>query len=209
MPAGDRYVEVNSEAFEALLTSLGFSSHVANSELVYTKRPYSECPELMLKVYTSIAVGDSAARGCGEDAIRVVAVWDNGATDGKKISFGVCKNARVYRTGSQEGVFERVQDRIAQADTRCKEWMAGNSHVGKVGDDVRLTLTVVARKVWKDRFMFTMADKEGHTFVYWTDKDVLQANETYDIGARIRGHNSYNGRKQTELTNCKGKRVVQ
>jgi hypothetical protein len=130
----------------------------------------------------------------------------------------------VYRTGSQEGVFERVKDRIAQANERCDQWIAEQvarnttlapspepkgDHVGAIGDKVRLTLTVVARKAWKDRFLFTMKDEAGHTFTYWTNKDVLQPNETYDIGAEIRAHNVFAGVKQTELTACAGKRVVQ
>jgi hypothetical protein len=67
-------------------------------------------------VYTSIRVGAGEARGCGEDAIRVVAFWK-----GDRASWGVYKAVRTFRTGSVEAVIERVHERARAAYGACNE----------------------------------------------------------------------------------------
>jgi hypothetical protein len=112
-----RFVEVNSERMEAFLQSKGFERTTFGDEVVYFRK-HDKYPKLQVKVYTSIRIGSSAARGCGADAIRVVAIFD----DGKK-SFGVGKFPRVYRTGTEEGVFERTLLRMKEAYQRCNDWL--------------------------------------------------------------------------------------
>lgn len=213
---GDRYVEVSSEAFEKLLSDMSFSRTVANNEVVYA-RSYRDNKNLCIKVYTSISIDAFVARGCGEDAIRICAVWDNGQR-----SFGVGSFKRVYRTGSQDKVFTRVRERIEEATERCAEWLAEQvaknstlapvetvgEHVGAIGDTMRFTLKVSDRKVWKDKFLFTMKDAQGHTFVYWSGRDLLRLDETYDVRATIKSHNTFRGVRQTEITEVAGKRVI-
>lgn len=49
---------------------MGFNSSVEGREVVYIQK--SSSGKLAVKVYSSCAVGDRVARGCGDDAIRVV-----------------------------------------------------------------------------------------------------------------------------------------
>jgi hypothetical protein len=250
------YVEVDSDQFKAFLVAQGFSESIAHNEVVFVKR-YEAYPELMVKVFTSIKIGEDTARDCGSDAIRVVAVFDNNIK-----SFGIGKFARVYRTTSQESVHQRTLSRIEEAFARCKEWrdkqvegrkaealpvkskhVVGvvcppenncdyvrcqndryrredaedvrktfdaivSNHVGRLGEVIRATVKVIKRFPWSDRFLFTMQDDVGHVLTFWTKKDLLQLNETYDIHGRVKGFNTFRNIKQTELTEVVGKRVV-
>lgn len=104
-----RYVEVSHAAFEAFLSGKGFARTVQGNEIVYV---YSHLKNsaLKIKVYTSLSDGASAARSCGKDSIKVCAVFDNG-----RKSFGIAKFPKVLRTGSEEGVLERVIVRAREA----------------------------------------------------------------------------------------------
>lgn len=218
-----RYVEIDSAVFEKFLADQGFTRTVSNFEVVYVK-PFLPEPHVTIKVYTSIRIGDAVARDVGKDAIRVVAVFDNG-----KKTFGLFKGARVYRTTSQESVQARTQERIVTAIARCQQWsenqragrptfIAGEpkdikaptlgEHFGAVGQKVRITVRVNTKKQYNESYLFTMQDEAGHVFIYWSKRAVLQVGEMYDMSCTIKKHGSFAGNKQTELTNCAGKRVV-
>jgi hypothetical protein len=91
-----KYVHIPSEAIESLLVSKGFHRTVFRSEVVYVRR-HEKCPAILIKIYTSIRDGRNSARGCGEDAIRCCAVFDNG-----KWNHGICKTIRTFRSTSHE-----------------------------------------------------------------------------------------------------------
>lgn len=110
------YVEVDSARLELFLQGLGFTREVHCNEVVYTRRHNLE-PRLQIKVYTSIATGESVARKCGADAIRVVAVLN-----GKDKVYPIFRGQRVFRTTSQESVQERVLERCRAAYARMNEW---------------------------------------------------------------------------------------
>lgn len=235
---------VDSERFKLFLTGMGFSETIVHEELVFTKRSDVDA-NLVIKVYTSIAMGADVARAVGKDAIRVVVIFDNGSK-----TFGVGKFSRVYRTGSHEKVEERTALRIQAAIDRCVEWKgeqatrqaASNNvrneptakppepviggHVGAVGDELRIVATVISRKPWSNKFLFTMRgglcctidrgrtevvrtrDDSNDIFTYWSERDVLQAGETYDMRCVVRKHTTFRNVNQTEITKCVGKRVV-
>lgn len=213
------YVEIDSNAFEVFLREQGFSRTVQCDEIVYIK-PYSGKDHVVVKCYTSIKDGSANARDVGRDAIRIVAIFD----DGEK-SFGLYKGARVHRTTSQESVHARTMSRIGEAFTRCKEWtqdqaaartpkpttqaqLPNGQHVGNVGDTLRLHVKVVKRKPWMQKFLFTMKTKDDNTFIYWSDKDLLQEQEYYNLRCVVKGHNTFCGVRQTEIKDCVGKRVM-
>lgn len=111
-----RYIELNSSLFDAFLTSKGFASSVQGSEIVYT-RAHEVNKNLFVKVYSSISANVSIARECGGDAIRIVAIYNDGNR-----SFGIFKSQRVYRTGSQEAVHQRTYERMREAYMKLNEW---------------------------------------------------------------------------------------
>ncbi len=119
---GSRYVEVSRKAMMDALDGAGFSPDSFGGELVYTRRHQVD-PTMVVKIYTSMPAYDhGGARACGEDAIRVVLIFENAVT-GR--SGGLYKASRVYRTGSEQAVIERTLDRArecyAEANRRVRE----------------------------------------------------------------------------------------
>lgn len=129
MPKGDRYVEVSREKLEAMLQGAGFERHVQarGHEVVYRRQHHAD-PTMWVKVYTSLSVDASVARGCGEDAIRVVLVFENPRTNASGCLY---KCSRVYRTGSEQKVLDRLLERMREAygagGKRVAERRAGRS----------------------------------------------------------------------------------
>lgn len=58
--------------------------------------------------------GAHRAHGLGKDAIRVVAIFEQGS-----VSHGICKLPRVHRTGSLEAVLDRMLGRMREAYQAC------------------------------------------------------------------------------------------
>ena len=112
-----RYVEVSREALESFLVSKRFERTLQGSEVVYVFNHLVD-NNVKIKVYTSLRDGARLARGCGEDAIRVVTVFDNGSK-----SFGVGKFPKVLRTGSEQAVLDRVYSRIQDAYKRGSDFI--------------------------------------------------------------------------------------
>lgn len=121
------YTEVDPAAFERMLTEKGFKRTVQKNEVVYVRQHHVN-PFVFIKVYTSIADSMDAARGCGRDAIRVVAAFEKEAPIPGKFgtqirSFGIYKCPRVYRTTSTESVLARVYTRMREAYQAANEWV--------------------------------------------------------------------------------------
>lgn len=115
--AGERRCDVDSASLETFLVSKGFVPTTQNNEIVYCRKHDRE-PRLVIKIYSSIRIGADIARPVGKDAIRVVALFCAPA----KV-YPIFKSARVYRTGSQEKVHDRVLERSRAAYRRCNEWL--------------------------------------------------------------------------------------
>ena len=118
---GGRYVEVSRQALVGTLEAAGFEAVSAGGELVYRRRHHLDTT-MFVKVYTSLPARAGDARGCGEDAIRVLLVFENPRTGA---SGCLHKASRVYRTGSESAVVERMMGRArecyAEANRRYKE----------------------------------------------------------------------------------------
>jgi hypothetical protein len=216
-----RFVSVDSERFEQFLQSHNFEREVFHNEVVYSRKEKKN-ENLVIKVYTSIRIGDEAARDVGKDAIRVIALFHS-----KEKDYPIYKGARVYRTGTEDGVFSRTLDRICEASDRCDEWLIeqGNKKaertnknsspdtvgewMGNIGEEVKISVVIVNRKPWMNQFIFTMKDDDDHTFVYWTNLDLLQVGEHYDLRGMVSNHNIFLAVKQTILKDVRGKRILQ
>jgi hypothetical protein len=112
------FVAVPSQTLEDHLQKKGYRRTVQRNEVVYIKRSQVD-PSLMIKVYTSIAIGQTAVRAAGRDAIRCCVVWDNGFR-----SFGVGKFPPVFRVHSVQSVLERLDARLKEAVQRAKDWLS-------------------------------------------------------------------------------------
>lgn len=107
------FVEIPATAIRERLAAAGFElMEGASSEEVYL-RVHDKDDRYAIKVYSSIQRG-GAVRKRGADAIRVVALFQ----PQDKI-YPIFKSARVYRTGSVEGVLERMIERGRAAYARC------------------------------------------------------------------------------------------
>jgi len=118
---GSRYVEVPAEAIFAKLSGMGFEQDVFGGEIVF-KLTHKKCKHVTLTVYTSLPARGGDARACGEDAIRVTAVFQR-QSPGRDRPFTrvMFKSPRVYRTGSVEGVLQRMHERAREAYAAVNE----------------------------------------------------------------------------------------
>lgn len=116
------YVEVPSAVLFARLEAAGFTRGVIGREVTYTRK-HDRDPRLSVVVYTSAADGAQDARGCGEDAIRVVSAfaWVHRAT-GELRRKNLFK-ARVYRVTSIEGVLDRTIAAARLAYVACNTFI--------------------------------------------------------------------------------------
>lgn len=112
------FVAVPAEIIEKWLSERKFERTVHHREVVYVRRS-SVNPNVCIKVYTSIRVGQAQVRGAGKDAIRACVVFDNGQRQ-----FGIGKFPAVPRVNSVESVLRRTKERILEAVKRANEWIA-------------------------------------------------------------------------------------
>lgn len=120
MGIGDRFVEVPAATLEAFLQAKGFERTLRRSEVVYVRKHHRD-PRYIVSVFTSITNGASRARGLGQDAIRVSAFMELG--EGR--TRGIAKAQRVYRTGSVDGILERLYQRMRDAYAVCNQRING------------------------------------------------------------------------------------
>src|SRR5512137_119024 len=118
---GTRYCGISSAKIEGYLTSKGLTRTLRRHEVVYV-RAHSRCPSLWMAVYTTITDGASQGRACDADAIRVTVFYD----DGRGRSFGVGKFPKILRTGSEEAILDRLQERMLDACERGAQWLEQN-----------------------------------------------------------------------------------
>lgn len=115
------YVAVPAEAIEKFLQDLKFEKSQQGNEVVYFRRS-SRNPNVRLKVYTSIRIGNTAVRNAGKDSIKVCAVFDN-----DRRSFAVAPRLNpVFRVTSTESVLARLKDRIKEAAELANKWIDKN-----------------------------------------------------------------------------------
>ncbi len=110
------YVSVPTEQLDTLLLTRGFTPATVGAERVYTRSSKTN-PALRIVVYSSVRQGDEKARKVGKDAIRVVLL---GKTPRRE--FCLAKTTRINRTGTVEGVLDRVWDRIKEASTAAQTY---------------------------------------------------------------------------------------
>lgn len=115
------YVEVPAEALVKFLADHGFSEiDPSGYERVFARTNHC-CKHCYVIVNSSLSIGADIARGCGEDAIRVMSRFERVTPRGK---FGKTfyKARRLHRTGSVEKVLERLYERIKDAYRECNRY---------------------------------------------------------------------------------------
>jgi len=112
---GSRFVEVPAGAIRERLFAAGFTETSFHNEVVFV-RAHAFCRHAEVKVYTSLSIDAGEVRAVGTDAIRVVAVYER-LSPGRERPFVrvYYKGRRVHRTGSVEGVLERLIERAREA----------------------------------------------------------------------------------------------
>lgn len=104
------YVEVPAEKLFSFLEGKGFSRRAGHSSEVVYMRAHHRDDRYKVLIYTSVRTGGRKARGRGEDAIRVCAIFENG-----EASRGVAKLPKVLRTGTVDAVLARTIERAREA----------------------------------------------------------------------------------------------
>jgi hypothetical protein len=115
-----QYVAIAASALQNFLESRKFVQSFCGREIVYIRRS-SRNPDVCIKVYTSIKVGERTVRASGRDSIKVCCVFDNG-----RRSFGIGKFPPVLRVDSEASILARLDARIRAAAARATEWMDSN-----------------------------------------------------------------------------------
>lgn len=106
-------------AIRSRLAAAGFRLVPApHGEEVY-ERPHDRDVRYTIKVYSSIQRGAAEVRECGEDAIRVVAIFLDGRFHYPAKVVPIFKATRVHRTGSVEAVLDRMIERAREAYSAC------------------------------------------------------------------------------------------
>lgn len=103
-------VSVPLVTLETFLTARGFSRSSVGNEIVF-ERVHHACQHVIIRVYTSVEVGETVSRGIGKDAIRASAFY-RPPVGGQ--SRGVGKATRINRTGTIEGVLARLEERMRE-----------------------------------------------------------------------------------------------
>lgn len=231
------FVEIDSAAFEAFFQREGFTRSLSNYEVVYAK-PLPANPKIVVKVFTSIREGDATVRDVGKDAVRVVAIFTNGEKTyplfrGKRIhrttsqesvqervleriadAFARCaewtetqrSKTRSEGPSGQQALTTTPRPNPPSASKANVESVG--AYFGELGKSYRETLSVVSRKPWSGRVLFILKNDKENIFTYWSERDLLQINESYDLGFKVRGFKTFQGVKQTDITDVAGKRIV-
>ena len=116
-----QYVDVPAQDLFGMLAGAGFTRGVVGREVTYTRK-HDRDPRLSVVVFTSVAEGASDARGCGEDAIRVVAAftWEHRPTG--ELRRKNLHKAKILRVTSIQGVLDRTLNAAREAYQACNEW---------------------------------------------------------------------------------------
>jgi len=116
-----RFVQVPAAAIRERLTAAGFSLLPANSGEEVYQRTHNRDARYTVKVYSSIRRGAGEIAECGDDAIRVVAIWVDNKFSWPPRERPIFKSARVYRTGTVDGVLDRMIERAREAYDACNK----------------------------------------------------------------------------------------
>lgn len=119
------FVQVPFERMRNMLLGAGFEqdTSVRGREAEFFRVHARDPSRLQVKVLTSVAAGAASARGCGEDAIRVLALFSwyhqaSGQFRTKKLF-----SRRIYRVNSVEGVMARTLNAMRDAYRACNEFV--------------------------------------------------------------------------------------
>lgn len=109
------FTQVPLADIHSFLTEKRFTPDRVGDERVYTRTGRNS--SLRIVVYSSVQEGETAARDCGTDAIRVVLL-------GKSRTEERCfyKARRINRTGTVQEILDRVLNRILEAAEASKNY---------------------------------------------------------------------------------------
>lgn len=112
------FVQVPATAIRSRLAAAGFNLLAQSvGEEVYERSHRDN--RYIIHVFSTIQRGAVEARDCGEDAIRVVALFIDGKHYSPARTIPIFKATRVHRTGSVEAVLDRMIERAREAYAAC------------------------------------------------------------------------------------------
>lgn len=122
------YTPIEAKVLEQFLAERGFRRTVQGSEIVYIRDHHSNAA-VKVKVYTSIRAGEAVARGSGKDAIRVTAAYEGefavkpAHNKPPSKNFGLYASQRIFRTGGDVAILERLLERMREAYSFTNHWL--------------------------------------------------------------------------------------
>jgi hypothetical protein len=126
-----RFVQVPAAAIRSRLAAAGFRpvDSKLGTEEVY-ERAHDRDPRYAVRVYSSLTRGADGARDCGQDAIRIVALFTDSQFHWPARVTPVFKATRVHRTGTVDGVLDRMIERAREAYAAINERRLGQASAG-------------------------------------------------------------------------------
>jgi hypothetical protein len=110
-----RFVAVPAATIRSRLLAAGFRLLPATCGEEIYERTHDRDDRYTVKVYSSIQRGAGEVRDCGEDAIRVVAIFMDSKFHWPAREVPIFKATRVHRAGSVEAVLDRMIERAREA----------------------------------------------------------------------------------------------
>lgn len=153
----NHFVAVPAETIERWLQEKKFERTVHGNEIVYTRKSQRN-PNVVMKVYTSIRVGQQAVRAAGKDAIRVCVAFE-----GARRNFGIGRFNPVLRVTSVESIFNRLKERLLEASKRANEWIDKNEEEFRRRDALRQE-NGAGDIAWKNEHARREARQESQAF---------------------------------------------
>lgn len=119
------YVKVSREKLEHFLQACGFTRRVHGREVVYVRANHM-CPDVLIKVWTTLPADGGDIRGKGQDAIRISAAYESDLPLRGRKDFGIYKGTRVFRVGTEQNILDRLYERMREAYGFSNEWVREN-----------------------------------------------------------------------------------
>jgi hypothetical protein len=113
------FVPVPAAAIRSRLAGAGFLLVPGTGGEEVYERAHERDARYVVRVYSSIQRGAEDVRDCGEDAIRIVALFVDGKFHSPPRTVPIFKAVRVFRTGTVEGVLDRLIERAREAYKAC------------------------------------------------------------------------------------------
>ena len=115
-------------------------------------------------------------------------------------NFGVSKDRMAF-------AIQMYRQDLAKKFTKASK----SDHLGIVGQKIQSTVLVTKdiplEGAWGTTHLYIMKDEDGNIIKWFSSRSVLTEGYKYEIDARVKAHDEYNGTKGTVITRAKAQEI--